>query len=230
MWAQRAARALLLAGRYPAAAEILRFYAALAEWQGVVARSATRLEGLEEFFPSLLELVRRIAPPALRQAAESLNVARCRALVAQYWEHGEAPSPLDFFARAALQPYAANACAGAQCPWCSRRPQAAALRPEGEGLARELVCAVCLRRRPFPRLRCPGCGESDAGRLATYATPEFAHLRLEACESCHGYLQAVDLSRDPQAIPEVDELAGLPLDVWASQQGYQKLYPNLAGI
>ena len=40
----------------------------------------------------------------------------------------------------------------------------------------------------------------------------------------------VDLSSDPAAIPEVDELAGLPLDLWAIQEGFHKLQPNLAGI
>ena len=40
----------------------------------------------------------------------------------------------------------------------------------------------------------------------------------------------VDMARDPLAVPEVDELAGLPLDIWATEQGYHKLQPNLAGI
>ena len=44
------------------------------------------------------------------------------------------------------------------------------------------------------------------------------------------YLQLVDLGRDPEAIPEVDELAGLPLDLWAQERGYRKLCPNLAGV
>jgi formate dehydrogenase maturation protein FdhE len=43
-------------------------------------------------------------------------------------------------------------------------------------------------------------------------------------------LQLVDLSRDPAAIPDVDELAGLPLDLWAQERGYRKIHPNLAGL
>jgi FdhE protein len=51
-----------------------------------------------------------------------------------------------------------------------------------------------------------------------------------ACETCKAYLLVVDLSRDPAAIPEVDELAGLSLDIWAAENGYRKLQPNLAGV
>jgi formate dehydrogenase maturation protein FdhE len=40
----------------------------------------------------------------------------------------------------------------------------------------------------------------------------------------------VDAKRDPAAIPEVDELAALPLDLWAAEQGYRKLQSNLAGV
>jgi formate dehydrogenase maturation protein FdhE len=40
----------------------------------------------------------------------------------------------------------------------------------------------------------------------------------------------MDLSLDLSAIPEVDELAGLPLDLWAQEQGYRKVQPNLTGI
>ena len=55
-------------------------------------------------------------------------------------------------------------------------------------------------------------------------------MRLLACETCKSYLLIVDLDRDPAAIPEVDELAGIALDLWAVQRGYHKLQPNLAGV
>jgi FdhE protein len=104
------------------------------------------------------------------------------------------------------------------------------LTPQGEGLAFDLVCALCLRPRSFPRTRCPGCDESAESKLANFTTPDFPHLRIQVCDSCRGYLSIVDLSREPEAIPVVDELAGLPLDLWALEHGYHKLQPNLAGI
>jgi len=53
---------------------------------------------------------------------------------------------------------------------------------------------------------------------------------MQTCDSCMAYLLIVDLSRDAMAIPEVDELTGLPLDLWAIGRGYHKLQPNLAGV
>ena len=44
------------------------------------------------------------------------------------------------------------------------------------------------------------------------------------------YLIEVDLARDARAVPEVDELAALPLDLYAADQGLTKVTPNLMGF
>lgn len=152
----------------------------------------------------LADLVERLGPKELQEADRTLD-----------W------GPLNFFGRVCRMAVAVRN------PGCEGTPQVGCLVPQAEGERLELVCSVCLARRPHPRGQCPSCGES---RLVYYSTPAFNHLQLQACESCHTYLQLVDLGRDPEAIPEVDELAGLPLDLWAQQQGYRKLFPNLAGV
>ncbi len=53
---------------------------------------------------------------------------------------------------------------------------------------------------------------------------------MRTCESCRLYLHVVRIDVDPESIPEVDELAALSLDVWAKERGYEKIFPNLAGI
>jgi FdhE protein len=230
MWELRAARARLLADRYSATREILVFYSGLAEWQGTISGRLRTVADLEEFLPSLLDVVAGTGPALLARAARELDRGQARAIVEAYWERRAPGSPLDFFARALLQPYAAALPADQECPWCRQPPQVGCLHPRGEGLALEIVCSLCLRRRPFPRGRCPGCDESSEARLPSFCAPEFSHLGLQACDTCRAYLPLVDLARDPRAIPEVDELAGLPLDIWAAEQGYHKLQPNLAGI
>jgi FdhE protein len=55
-------------------------------------------------------------------------------------------------------------------------------------------------------------------------------MRVLACENCKGYLLIVDLHRDPAAVPEVDELSALPLDIWAIRNGYHKMQPNIVGV
>jgi FdhE protein len=77
------------------------------------------------------------------------------------------------------------------------------------------------------RVLCPNCGEEDRDKLPVYTVPEFPHIRVEACDTCRHYVKAVDMTRDGNAVPEVDEIAALPLDLWAMQQGYQKLALNL---
>ena len=41
---------------------------------------------------------------------------------------------------------------------------------------------------------------------------------------------SIDLSLDARPIPEVDDLVSLALDLWAADQGYQRIEPGLAGI
>jgi len=231
MFLERARRARLLAEQYPASREILVFYAGVAEWQSRV--TAPDLHGLRTFLPSLLDLVVRTAPPTLADTARQLEPAAFDRLIAGYWEAADSAgdvSTSQFFARALLQPYAAKLPAGLDCPWCRKPPQVGCLQPQAEGLAFEISCALCMRRRAFERGRCPGCNESTESQLCSFTTPDFPHLRLQACDRCKGYLQVIDLSRDPAAIPEVDELAGLPLDLWAQEHGYHKLQSNIVGI
>ena len=56
-----------------------------------------------------------------------------------------------------------------------------------------------------------------------------AFLR-EACESCRHYLLSIDVASDPKAVPLVDELAAIPLDLYARDRGFTKITPNLMGF
>ena len=53
---------------------------------------------------------------------------------------------------------------------------------------------------------------------------------MQACESCGIYLNLVHQEKDPEAVPDVDEIAALPLDVWAREKGFRKPIPNLIGM
>jgi FdhE protein len=73
-------------------------------------------------------------------------------------------------------------------------------------------------------------GRGDAGGSEQAGAPMFPHLRIEGCESCKRYLIDIDLGRDARAVPEVDELAALPLDLYASERGLTKITANLMGF
>jgi FdhE protein len=71
------------------------------------------------------------------------------------------------------------------------------------------------------------------GRLGDHrkdGTAVFPHIRIEGCESCRRYLLNIDLLADPNAVPMVDEMAALPLDLYAREKGFSKITPNLMGF
>jgi FdhE protein len=165
------------------------------------------------------------------------------ALLREGWRAPSAP----FLARFVLQPYAEALAAlgrapdrgvrqatpgSAACPFCGGWPQVSVLRNEAgaEGGSRHLICAMCATAWPMRRVLCVHCGEDDERRLLYFHAPEFDHVRVDACESCHFYLKAVDLTRLGLAVPVVDEVASAALDLWAHERGYTKVTQNLIGL
>ena len=72
----------------------------------------------------------------------------------------------------------------------------------------------------------------DCGHMAKriHADAEFPHIRVEACDFCGLYRKILDTTQDPAALFEVDDLASVPLDIWAIENGYRKITPNLFGF
>jgi len=226
-WDRRIARAEKLAGAHPAAAELLKFYAQIARFQKIVYEAIEQEAHpnpklLTRHLEPLLSLVRRIGPPALVQAA------------------GEpASEAYAFFGRALLQPYTESLArrgytplgtSPSTCPYCGEKPQVGVLREEGDGGKRSLICSLCSTEWDFRRVLCPGCGEESLDKLPVYKANEFDYIRVEACDSCHTYIKSVDLTRNGLAVPVVDELATIPLNIWAEENGYTKLQLNLLGM
>ena len=113
------------------------------------------------------------------------------------------------------------------CPFCKRKPGLGVLRPLGDGGQRSLVCSFCLAEWEFRRIVCPGCGEENHAKLPVYTAEELKHVRVEGCDSCRSYIKTVDLTKSGLGEPIVDEMAAIPLDLWAQKQGYTKLQTNL---
>jgi FdhE protein len=208
-WQRRIERAQELAQESPVLPELLDFYQQIARFQSAVAEgpSPANLE-------ALLALIRRTVP-------------------------GPGSDPMHaFFARVVLQAKAAvsarqSATAPSlqpRCPACAEKPGAAVLRPESDGARRFLLCGLCFTEWEYRRRGCPNCGEADTDKLRVHTDEEFPHIRVEACDTCRVYLKTIDLTRNGRAVPEVDELASVTLDLWAAEQGYTKLQTNLFGM
>jgi len=259
-WQRRIARAEELGAQYSFATEILRFYVAIASFQGKFYEELGRLNGrgvawdsepferplppeLSGRFGAFLSVIEENGPGPLREAAGELRDGADShlRLLSFFWSSTEngmlPPGPSDFFARAFLQPYAASIRSRSNmrwtgpapylCPFCKRRPGLGVLRPLGDGGQRSLVCSFCLAEWEFRRIVCPGCGEENHAKLPVYTAEELKHVRVEACDSCRSYIKTVDMTKSGRAEPIVDEMASIPLDLWAQKQGYTKLQPNL---
>ena len=126
---------------------------------------------------------------------------------------------------------AGNVDARAACPYCGAAPVAAVLRDEPQIKGRRtLLCSLCLAEWTFPRTRCPACGEERAEKRPHHVSESWPHVRVEECGSCRTYVKAVDLRENGLAVPVVDELASVELDLWAVEQGLSKLRTNLLGM
>jgi formate dehydrogenase maturation protein FdhE len=118
----------------------------------------------------------------------------------------------------------------ATCPLCGSRPIVGVLRSQGDGAKKSLICMLCAHEWAFRRMYCPACSEEREPQIAFYSAPEIAHVRVDVCDTCHTYLKSVDLTKTGLAVPVVDELATIPLDLWAREHGYEKLQNNLMGV
>lgn len=119
--------------------------------------------------------------------------------------------------------------AGNLCPKCQARPVAGVLRVEGDGGKRFLQCAFCGSEWEFRRIYCAYCGESREESLPVFVAEKFPQIRVEACDTCRHCIRTVDLTKDGNAIPVVDDLAAIPLALWAEEYGYQRIHGNLLG-
>ena len=235
----RIQRAADLIPKYPAAAELLGFYRELASFQAPIfealrSRTETGLHALEPYFPPLAELVARHGPESMAG-----KVCISTDLLQSAWEDDLKDPYARFFARVLLQPYAEYLASRGDvqaqpesrvCPFCSAWPVAGVLRGEGEGAKRWLLCSLCSTEWPFRRVLCPGCGEEDRDKLPIYTAAEFGSVRVDACDTCKTYLKSVDLTKDGHAVPVVDEIATVTLNIWAEEHGYSKLETNLLGM
>ena len=256
---RRAARAEALAGEAQTAAEPLRFAAGLYRVQGrltatVESAHATRpLSGrlktdLDSFHYGLADALRFAAesgPSALAHEARARgedepSVARSRLLA--FWSGDHEPGEGDYLSRALLRPYVEvlrglgiapdRVHRPGECPFCGGAPWIAARRSDSDadGARRLLGCALCGEEWPFGRIRCPCCFEEDPSKLPSFRSETHPTVRIEACETCHRYVKSIDLTVDARAIPEVDDLLSLGMDLWAQEQGYARVAPGLAGI
>ncbi len=222
-WQRCIDRAEEMAGRHDSAAEILRFYAAVARFQaesyremegsGWVAKAASSpnpfawqldgdvASGLGRFLP----VIERSGPAKLREAARELAVRDEQSrlqLLSAFWDgDGVAPpSETDnFFARAYLQPYAVSVRTRARLRWTG--PTA-------------YVCPFCKRKPGLGVLRTLGEG-SQRSLICSFCLAEWEFRRI-ICPACG--------ETDPAKLPvyAAEELQHVRVEACESCKSYIK--------
>jgi len=106
------------------------------------------------------------------------------------------------------------------CPVCGSRAGMAEL--SGEEGKRFLSCSVCFFRWPYPRIRCPYCGNADPETLS-YFTAGDGPTRVGVCRKCSRYIKTRDARLGNADVPlEVEDLATLHLDLLAGKEGFER--------
>jgi FdhE protein len=254
-WAARRRRAAELTEQYPHAAQQLALFAALLDAQESAfhdaldarpAAAALPSWTAEHVLPRVVDVSVVHGPRVLAEAARDRGRQGDGPELVEAWLRDKPQDAVErYLARAAAGPVLEalgraaglvpeDTADGRRCAVCGGRPQVAYWSDAGEALVtgpRHLICARCHHDWLFARMTCAGCGEQSGPKLPIYGeTDRFPHLRVDACDTCGGYLLTVDLRKAPGAVPIVDELAAMPLDLYAQEQGKHKIVPNLMGM
>jgi len=106
------------------------------------------------------------------------------------------------------------------CPVCGSRAGMDELA--GEEGKRFLSCSACFFRWPFPRIRCPFCGNTDPETLS-YFTAGDGPVRVGVCRKCSRYLKTRDARLGNAGVPlEAEDLATIHLDLLAGKEGFER--------
>jgi formate dehydrogenase maturation protein FdhE len=256
VWARRRARALALAEQAPHAREILETYSELLALQEATAVQVPEGWGadadateLEPLFRTFLDGACGVGTRAMQEQGQALleapAVARAAALVEA--AGGEAQVHARAFLEAVATELArrgegplrlgpasdVDAVEGhaQRCPACGDLALVGVLWDEPGAMgARALICGSCATEWRAPRVACVACGEADSGSLHVHVAESLPHLRVDACASCRRYLKVVDLRKRGDAVPVVEEVASIELDLWAHEAGLRKVRANVLGL
>ena len=253
-YAERKRRAVELGAQFEHVAGPMRLAAALQDAQEqAFARAREDRPAAED----LAAYVVRVPLPGVMDATMTAGTERLREAVllrfhegalegiVRAWLAGEALADTDaYLARAATAPVLeADPSLGAslrgdtderRCPACGGLPQLAIFGETAEALVtpqRQLLCSRCATEWAYPRMTCVSCRETEGGQMPILADEsQLPHLRADACDTCRAYLITVDLRKEPRAVPLIDEIAALPLDLLAAERGYTKIARNVMGF
>lgn len=134
-----------------------------------------------------------------------------------------------------VQPHSRELWQHGHCPVCGSAPFMGYLgKKSGKDTSENLldtngqrfhVCSFCRTEYRVKRLQCPFCLEEEQTKLEYFSAAEDPSFQVHVCHSCKGYIKLADFREytNRPIVPALDDLASLPLDIAAQQQGYARL-------
>jgi len=242
-------RAYYLKGKYPEVQEILNFLERVLQWQkDLYERIEDRSEvnwrkGLREIH-TLLEICTNHGSETIKEAAEqlrSLGKENTEKLITKFLKEKDAPDEQRFIFLSFLNPFFSrmaedqdvdvNGWLKEKCPVCGFRPSVSYIMDteDVEG-GKYLSCVLCNTSWLYYRTKCPKCGNVEDEAFEYFYDQENRYTQIQVCKKCNTYLKVIDLRIDGLAVPHIDDIATISLDLWAKEQGFEKYERNILGL
>lgn len=235
-------RASLLKKKYPESAHILEFYRHVLEFQKDLyekIKDPTWEKHMRELY-RLLELCIDHGSQELSEfVKDMLSVEREELIrkIKEFLREKTAPAMERFIYLSFLNPFYSKLAESLEfdryqwlknrCPVCGFKPSVSYLADEEEYQnARFLSCVLCNTDWFFNRTKCVRCGCSDDDKLDYFYDENNRSVMLQVCRECGTYIKLIDMRLDGLAIPYVDDVASLSLDLWAQEMGFERFEKN----
>ena len=177
-------------------------------------------------------MVREKGEPLMKKAFEAF-IANDEAFFADFAQRApQAPRTLSFLAQSSLTPGIMGLAEAISrllpenrtweqgtCPLCGSLPFHSSLVTK-EGV-RVNSCSFCRADYRSLRLQCAYCQERDTNNLPFFTADEEPGYRVDACQTCKGYIKTTDFREfDRASHPALDDLESLALDILATRKGF----------
>lgn len=230
----RRQRALDLVEAEPTVSDLLEFLAVVLGYQQGRAGDSRVREAVERLtssfdLDSVADVIAQEQELALATLAPFLPFATTEAAKDFFWSVAEAPIAEGAAAQATVP--STERWQEPTCPTCGALPKVSVIAEEsGEfmrGAARYLVCSRCATAWGFARATCPNCRQHHPDRLGVFVNERWPWARVDSCDACMSYIKTFDLrqSGSKEVVPLVDDVATLPLDMWAVERGFHAVGP-----
>ncbi len=231
---------------YPESKEILDFYRHVLDFQLNVykdLKDGDWRKNIKKLY-ELLELCSQYGSQRLKEKTQEFlekSQEELQRAVGEFLKEKSAPYEERFFFISFLNPFMSKGAEKAEidktgwlknkCPFCGFKAVVSYLSDTEEVQGgRFLVCQVCNSEWLYNRAECVRCSNNEDSELHYFYDEDKKAVQIQACDRCGTYIKVVDMRIDGLAVPLLEDIASLSLDLWASQQGYVKFEKNVFGL